>query len=193
MNLEKNKALNQNYWTEEISIKKIREKLDLITKYKAFNLLRINVLDKAKAEINTHSDILIDFDIKKTGRTPTSIIFKVKRKVEKASDKTKSKTLSKIEQSLSQKEINKRKKLLDSMDKEELIKFLEERQQSKEQPLSEKVTNKVKIENKASKPEHKEIVQEKEEANEIQLDQQEVNQEKTSKKEKIGFFKRFFS
>jgi len=36
-------------------------------------------------------------------------------------------------------------------------------------------------------------VQEKEEVNEIQLDQQEVTQEETSKKEKVGFFKRFFS
>lgn len=193
MNLEKNKALNQGYWTEEISIKKLRENLDLTKKYPDFCSLRVRVLDKAKDEINAHSDILIDFDIKKTGRTPTSIVFKVKRKVEKASDKTKSKKLSKMEQSLSQKEINQRKKLLASMDKEELIKFLEERQQSKEQPLPEKLTNKVKLEKKADKPENEDIVQEKEEVNEIQSEQQEVTQEETSKKEKIGFFKRFFS
>lgn len=195
MNLEKNKALNQNYWIEEITIQKLRENLGLVDKYKAFNLLRVNVLDKAKVEINAHSDILIDFDIKKTGRTPTSIVFKVKRKVEKASDKTKSKKLSKMEQSLSQKEINQRKKLLASMDKEELIKFLEERQQLKEQSSPEKVTSKVKVEveKKADKLENEDIVQEKEEANEIQFEQQEVIQEEPSKKEKIWFFKRFFS
>ncbi len=193
MNLEKNKALNQSYWTEEISIKKLRENLDLTKKYPDFCSLRVRVLDKAKDEINAHSDILIDFDIKKTGRTPTSIVFKVKRKVEKASDKTKSKKLSKMEQSLSQKEINQRKKLLASMDKEELIKFLEERQQSKEKPLPEKITSKFKTDKKADKPENEEIVQEKEEANEIQLEQQEVIQEESSKKEKVGFFKRFFS
>jgi plasmid replication initiation protein len=191
MNLEKNKAINQNYWTEEINIKKLRENLDLVNKYKVFKDLRLNVLDKAKDEINAYSDILIDFDIKKTGRTPTSIVFKVKRKIDKASDKVKSNKLSKMEQSLSQKEINQRKKLLASMDKEELIKFLEERQQLKEQPLPEKATSKVKIEKEADKPENEEIVQEKEE-NEIQSEQQEVTQEETSKKEKISFFKRFF-
>jgi plasmid replication initiation protein len=174
MNVEKNK--NMNYWSEEVSIQKLRKNLDLVNKYKAFNLLRINVIDKAKSEINQHSDILMDFEIKKTGRTPTSIIFKVKRKTDKGILKNKQTPSSKLEKSLSQKEINQRKKIIQNMDTEELTQFMENRQTKSKNPQSTKINNT------------------KEEKTDIKKtgDISDKTKNLNNKKEKTGLFKRIF-
>lgn len=132
MRLEKNHALNQQYWVGEINIQKLRENLSLTTKYKLFRDLRISVFDKAKSEINAYSDILLDFEIKKIGRTPTSIIFKVKHKVDKEFNTNRKKRLSKMEQALSQKEINDRKKSISNLSKEALINLMEDRKKIQE-------------------------------------------------------------
>lgn len=174
MNLEKNK--NLNYWAKEISIQKLRKNLDLTKKYSIFRDLRLHVLSKAQFDINQHSDILMDFEIKKTGRTPTSIIFKVKRKTDKGILKNKQKTSSKLEKSLSQKEINQRKKIIQNMDTEELTQFMENRQTKYKNPQSTKInhTNEEKTDIKKTD------------------DTSDKTKNLNNKKEKSGLFKRIF-
>ncbi|WP_150468846.1 replication initiation protein [Cysteiniphilum sp. SYW-8] len=60
---------------QKILIDDIRENLDLRDKYKHFRDLRIKVLDISKVQINKHSDIRVNYEVIKTGRTPTHIKF----------------------------------------------------------------------------------------------------------------------
>jgi plasmid replication initiation protein len=69
--------LSQNdfIFNKTIAVDKLRQNLDLSKKYSIFRDLKIFVLDKAKAQINKHSDIRVNYEVIKTGRTPTHIKF----------------------------------------------------------------------------------------------------------------------
>ena len=68
---------SNNEYNQKISIEDFRDNLDLKNKYKYF---RLKVLDLPKKQINKHSDIRINYEIIKTGRTPTHIKFSAKYK-----------------------------------------------------------------------------------------------------------------
>ncbi len=65
---------------QKISVGDFRENLELKDKYKYFRDVRLYVLEVSKDQINTHSDINLDYQIIKTGRTPTHIKFTAKYK-----------------------------------------------------------------------------------------------------------------
>jgi plasmid replication initiation protein len=65
---------------KEFSIKEIKNKLGLSDKYSRFADFKNRVLEIAKNQINKHTDIKINYDVKKIGRTPTSVVFTVKYK-----------------------------------------------------------------------------------------------------------------
>ena len=73
------KQSNSEY-NQKISIEDFRDNLDLKNKYRYFRDLRLKVLDLPKKQINKHSDIRINYEIIKTGRTPTHIKFSAKYK-----------------------------------------------------------------------------------------------------------------
>jgi len=70
-----NKALKKEY-----PINEIKQKLGLTDKYPRFCDFRKYVLEVAKKQINKHTDIKIDYEVRKLGRTPESIIFTAKFK-----------------------------------------------------------------------------------------------------------------
>ncbi len=63
-----------------ISIVEIKERLELDNKYPRLYDFKIYVLNKAKQEINKHSDLTIDFEEIKKGRSVKSIKFIIERK-----------------------------------------------------------------------------------------------------------------
>ncbi|WP_440617646.1 replication initiation protein [Cysteiniphilum sp. 6C5] len=63
-----------------IKIECFKKRLNLIDKYSRYCDLKSRVLTRAKTEINEHSDLLIDFEEIKQGRTVESIKFIVRRK-----------------------------------------------------------------------------------------------------------------
>lgn len=65
---------------KEFSIEEIKNKLGLSDKYPRFSNFKTKVLEIAKTQINKHTDIKINYEIKKLGRTPVSVIFKAKYK-----------------------------------------------------------------------------------------------------------------
>ena len=65
---------------KEYSIEEIKQKLGLSDKYPRFANFKTKVLEVAKIQINKHTDIGISYEVKKLGRTPQSIVFKVKYK-----------------------------------------------------------------------------------------------------------------
>ena len=67
--------------TQKYEIADLRSKLGLEnTEYKTMSLFKANVLDKAVAEISSKSDINIEYQQYKQGRTITHIQFKIKQK-----------------------------------------------------------------------------------------------------------------
>ena len=67
-------------YKKEFLINDFKEKLDILEKYSRFSNLENLVLTPAKTNINKHSDIHLEYRIKRKGRTPISIIFKAKYK-----------------------------------------------------------------------------------------------------------------
>ena len=65
---------------KEYSITDIKQKLGLSNKYPRFSNFKKDVLEVAKKQINKHTDIKINYTIKKLGRVPQSIIFIAKYK-----------------------------------------------------------------------------------------------------------------
>lgn len=63
-----------------IEIDKLRYLLQVGEKYKIFRDFKIRILEKAKAEINKHSDIKIKYEVIKKGRSPHFIILFVKKR-----------------------------------------------------------------------------------------------------------------
>ncbi len=69
-----------NLFIFSLLITDLRNILELENKYKIFRNLKMRVLNKAKDEINKYSDLKIDFDVIKVGRSPHEIKFTVKLK-----------------------------------------------------------------------------------------------------------------
>ena len=82
-NRHKGAAINKERLsiTFKINIKDFQQTLEIGNKYyKRFPSFKVNVLEKARTEINNHSDLIISYEVIKEGRTPYEIVFKVKRK-----------------------------------------------------------------------------------------------------------------
>ena len=78
--------VNDNKYIHKISINTFKENLDISKKYdRTYDLKKI-VLDRSRTNINKHSDIRINYEIIKTGRTPTHIKFSAKYKKGKSPD-----------------------------------------------------------------------------------------------------------
>lgn len=76
MNLDQyHKALGERSYHIKMAIDELREKLDLVDKYKVFAEVERNVLIKAKDNINAHSDIRISYKITRKAKTATHIVF----------------------------------------------------------------------------------------------------------------------
>jgi plasmid replication initiation protein len=65
---------------KEFAIEEIKNKLGLSDKYPRFCDFKKYVLEVAKTQINKHTDIKINYEVKKLGRTPVSVIFTAKYK-----------------------------------------------------------------------------------------------------------------
>ncbi|WP_440994673.1 replication initiation protein [Cysteiniphilum litorale] len=66
---------NNGIYHQKISVEDFKLNLGLENKYSIFRNLKIKVLDISKAQINKHSDIRVNYEVIKTGRTPTHIKF----------------------------------------------------------------------------------------------------------------------
>lgn len=67
--------------SRELELKWLRESLQFDpSEYKLTSNLRDKVLDVAVEQINKHSDLLVSYKPKKTGRSITSFVFKIKSK-----------------------------------------------------------------------------------------------------------------
>ena len=64
----------------KITILELRSLLMLNSEYKLFFNFKNRVLEKSKVEINKHSDLKINYEVIKLGRTPHEIEFSVKQK-----------------------------------------------------------------------------------------------------------------
>lgn len=76
-------TLNQskvNKYKFILLISDIKVQLDLDDKYDRFCDFKLRVLEKSKKEINSFSDLLVDYKILKLGRSPHQIEFTVSRK-----------------------------------------------------------------------------------------------------------------
>ncbi|WP_188618950.1 MULTISPECIES: replication initiation protein [Cysteiniphilum] len=66
---------NDGMYHQKISVEDFKINLGLENKYSIFRNLKIKVLDISKTQINRHSDIRVNYEVIKTGRTPTHIKF----------------------------------------------------------------------------------------------------------------------
>ena len=66
---------NDGIYHQKISVEDFKLNLGLENKYSIFRNLKLKVLDISKAQINKHSDIRMNYEVIKTGRTPTHIKF----------------------------------------------------------------------------------------------------------------------
>jgi len=74
MRLKKNKINKIKF---KLNIQELKTRLELTDKYKRFSHFKERVLEKAKNEINKHSDIKLSYEVIKQGRTPHEIKFTV--------------------------------------------------------------------------------------------------------------------
>lgn len=70
MRLKKSKA---NKIVFKLNIQELKTRLELTDKYKRFSHFKERVLEKAKKEINKHSDVKLSYEVIKQGRTPLEI------------------------------------------------------------------------------------------------------------------------
>lgn len=66
----------------EIEIAWLKEALGIANEYKAIKDFKKRVLDVATAQINEHSDIVVSYTQRKTGRSVTHLIFEIKSESE---------------------------------------------------------------------------------------------------------------
>lgn len=72
---------NKELITFQIPIEELKKQLELSTSYNRFTNFKTRVLETSKKEINRYSDMKIDYEIhKENGRSPSDIIFHVKKK-----------------------------------------------------------------------------------------------------------------
>ena len=69
-----------NYCEFIIAVKVLKNRLEIDDKYRRYDNFKSRVLQKAKQEINKHSDLSIDFKEIKKGRAVESIQFTIQRK-----------------------------------------------------------------------------------------------------------------
>ena len=72
------KTINRPFKIDEF-----KKMLGLEDKYPRFSNFKTYVLEVAQKQINKHTDLNISYEVKKMGRTPTTIAFKVKYKVKR--------------------------------------------------------------------------------------------------------------
>lgn len=77
MNLNKSTKLKSIF---KMELKEIREIFEVNKKYKRFCDLKSRVLEPSRKEINKHSDITLNYEVIKRGRTPHEIKFTVTKK-----------------------------------------------------------------------------------------------------------------
>ena len=71
---------NRDGYNKKMAVNDFRKNLDLLDRYRIFRDLKDNVIEKAKTQINKHSDIRMHYSVIKTGRTPTHLQFSAKFK-----------------------------------------------------------------------------------------------------------------
>ena len=106
MKLQQQTQDNTEY-KKEFLIAEFKEKLDISDKYKVFAMLETYVLKPAKLNINKHSDIHIEYRVKRKARTPISIVFKAKYKKDTPNLKPESFKLVKEEENIITQETHK--------------------------------------------------------------------------------------
>ena len=77
MELNKSRLDKQIFTLEVLELK---QRLQLVDKYKRFSNFKDRILEKSRSEINKHSDISLNYSIIKQGRTPQKVKFIVTRK-----------------------------------------------------------------------------------------------------------------
>ena len=87
----------ENCYAQKISVGLFKKNLDISKKYARFNQLREYVLEVARTNINKHSDINLDYQVIKTGRTPTHIKFTAKYKKKAQPKELETKTSKPVE------------------------------------------------------------------------------------------------
>jgi plasmid replication initiation protein len=75
-----NRAAQDGKCIFSISIYDLKKNLSLEKEYPRFSNFKLKVLEKAKNEINKHSDIRVTYKVEKLGRTPINISFLIARK-----------------------------------------------------------------------------------------------------------------
>jgi plasmid replication initiation protein len=78
-----------DFGKKEFSIAELKHRLELEDQYDRTDNLKLRVIDPAIKDINKHSDILVDYTQRKTGRAVTHFIFTFKSKERKKHSKTK--------------------------------------------------------------------------------------------------------
>jgi len=79
----------KDYGKKEFSIAELKHRLELEDQYDRTDNLKLRVIDPAIKNINKHSDILVNYTQRKTGRAVTHFIFTFKSKEPKKPAKTK--------------------------------------------------------------------------------------------------------
>lgn len=81
MNLEQQrKSSDGKHFHKEFNLDELKEKLGIEGKYTRFFHFESRILEVAKNNINKHSDIRINYKVKRKGRTPTHIVFNAQYK-----------------------------------------------------------------------------------------------------------------
>ena len=78
-----------DFGKKEFSIAELKHRLELEDQYDRTDNLKLRVIDPAIKDINKHSDILVNYTQRKTGRAVTHFIFTFKLKELKKHSKTK--------------------------------------------------------------------------------------------------------
>lgn len=84
-------------YQQNFTIGLLKNNLNITGKYKQTSDLKKVVIEPAKAQINQHSDINLDYQVIKTGRTPTHIKFTAKYKKKAQPKEIKSKAAKSVE------------------------------------------------------------------------------------------------
>lgn len=63
-----------------IKVKTLKTRLNLTSNYKLFNDFKRRVIHPALDDINNHSDLIVDYEVERKGKTPVDFIFKIKYK-----------------------------------------------------------------------------------------------------------------
>ncbi|MEI7996001.1 MAG: replication initiation protein [Methylococcaceae bacterium] len=79
-----------DFGKKEFSIAELKHRLELEDQYDRTDNLKLRVIDPAIKDINKHSDILVNYTQRKTGRSVTHFIFTFKSKEPKKPAKTNS-------------------------------------------------------------------------------------------------------